>query len=530
MKYFVFRNQTVEPFLGDKDIAYSGYGDIGYVPEDACRYIWFYQVPFNINAEQLATEIGDYINMLKLVVSQINENKDVLVFTLVNLFRCRLVGDSMSVDVAVNQFNSDLRQLSKMHKNIHLIDFTDFTEQFPADQLVNWKFYLISQTQLSTKLGKDFSEWFSNIERELELKRKKCLVLDLDNTLWGGILGEDGIEGVKIGGDYPGKAFLYWQQGLLELSKTGVILTICSKNNEQDVEELWKRNPFMVLRQEHFSAWRINWNDKASNIQDLAKELNIGLDSMVFLDDNPAERLLVSQALPMVTVPEFPSKPYELMPFFKQLVTTYFRVYTVTDEDRQKTAQYKANAQRAAARSQFVDMEAYLSSLDMIIDIIVANEFNISRIAQMTQKTNQFNLTTHRYTESQIKQLLADGWRIYCINVSDRFGDNGITGAIFLRPIADNQVEIETLLLSCRILGKGIEQAFLYYLLNKLRKEGTQKVYASFLPTAKNIQVADFYDRMGFSQTDSRDDCKFYELLLQKDLHIKPYYKIVVKE
>ena len=214
MKYFVFRNQTVEPFLGDKDIAYSGYGDIGYVPEDACRYIWFYQVPFNINAEQLATEIGDYINMLKLVVSQINENKDLLVFTLVNLFRCRLVGDSMSVDVAVNQFNSDLRQLSKMHKNIHLIDFTDFTEQFPADQLVNWKFYLISQTQLSTKLGKDFSEWFSNIERELELKRKKCLVLDLDNTLWGGILGEDGIEGVKIGGDYPGKAFLYWQQGL----------------------------------------------------------------------------------------------------------------------------------------------------------------------------------------------------------------------------------------------------------------------------------------------------------------------------
>ena len=529
MKYFVFRNQTVEPFLGDKDVAYSGYGDISFVPQDAGRYIWFYQIPINTNDEQLASEIGEYTNMLQLVVSQINENKDILVFTLVHLFRCRLVGDSMAVDEAVSQFNSDVRQLSNTHKNLHLIDFSEFTEHYPADQLVNWKFYLISQTQLSTKLAKDFLEWFSNVERELELKRKKCLVLDLDNTLWGGILGEDGIEGVKIGGDYPGKAFFYWQQGLLELSKTGVILTICSKNNEQDVEELWKRNPFMILRKEHFSAWRINWNDKATNIQELAKELNIGLDSMVFLDDNPAERMLVRQSLPMVTVPEFPSKPYELMPFFKQLVTTYFRVYSITDEDRQKTAQYKANAQRASARSQFVDMEAYLRSLDMVIAVITADEFNISRIAQMTQKTNQFNLTTHRYTESEVNQLLADGWRIYCINVSDRFGDNGITGAIFLKPIADNQVEIETLLLSCRILGKGIEQAFLYYLLNKLRKEGFQKVYALYMPTAKNTQVADFYDRMGFTLSDIQNECKYYEIPLREDFSIRPYYKIIVK-
>ena len=529
MKYFVFRNQTVEPFLGDKDVAYSGYGDISFVPQDASKYIWFYQIPVNTNDEQLASEIGEYFNMLQLVVSQINENKDILVFTLVHLFRCRLVGDSGAVDEAVSQFNSDVRQLSKTHKNVHLIDFSEFAEQYPADQLVNWKFYMISQTLLNTKLAKNFSDWFTHVERELELKRKKCLVLDLDNTLWGGILGEDGADGIKIGGDYPGKAFYYWQQALLELSKTGVILTICSKNNEQDVEELWKRNPFIVLRKEHFSAWRINWNDKASNIQELAKELNIGLDSMVFLDDNPAERLLVSQTLPMVAVPEFPSKPYELMPFFKHLVTTYFRVYTITDEDRQKTAQYKANAQRAAARSQFVDMEAYLSSLDMRIDIISANEFNISRIAQMTQKTNQFNLTTHRYTESEIKQLLVEKWKIFCISVSDRFGDNGITGTVFFKPMSGKQFEIETLLLSCRILGKGIEQAFLSFCLNLLKKEGVQKIHASYLPTAKNSQVSDFYDRMGFTLTDIRNECKYYELPLHEAFPIKPYYKIEVK-
>ena len=529
MKYFVFRNQTVEPFLGDKDVAYSGYGDISFVPQDASKYIWFYQIPVNTNDEQLASEIGEYFNMLQLVVGQIDENKDILVFTLVHLFRCRLVGDSVAVDEAVSQFNSDVRQLSKTHKNLHLIDFSEFAEQYPADQLVNWKFYMISQTLLNTKLAKDFSEWFTHVERELELKRKKCLVLDLDNTLWGGILGEDGADGIKIGGDYPGKAFYYWQQALLELSKTGVILTICSKNNEQDVEELWKHNPFIVLRKEHFSAWRINWNDKASNIQEIAKELNIGLDSMVFLDDNPAERLLVSQTLPMVAVPEFPSKPYELMPFFKHLVTTYFRVYTITVEDRQKTAQYKANAQRAAARSQFVDMEAYLSSLDMRIDIISANEFNISRIAQMTQKTNQFNLTTHRYTESEIKQLLVEKWKIFCISVSDRFGDNGITGTVFFKPMSGKQFEIETLLLSCRILGKGIEQAFLSYCLNLLKMEGVQKIHASYLPTAKNSQVSDFYDRMGFFLTDIRNECKYYELPLHEAFSIKPYYKIEVK-
>lgn len=530
MKYFVFRNQTVEPFLGDKDVEYSGYGDISIVPQDAKRYIWFYQVPFNFNFEQLASEIESYAQLLQLVVNQIDENKDILIFKLVNLFRCRLVGNMLPIEEAVNQFNSNVRQLAKTHKNIRLIDFSEFTERFPEDQLVNWKFYLISQTQLSTKLAKNFSDWFSNVERELELKRKKCLVLDLDNTLWGGILGEDGVEGIKIGGDYPGKAFYYWQLALLELSKTGVILTICSKNNEQDVEELWKRNPYMVLHKEHFSAWRINWNDKASNIQELAAELNIGLDSMVFIDDNPAERMLVSQALPMVAVPEFPVKPYELMPFFKQLVTTYFRIYAITDEDRHKTAQYKANAQRTAARSQFVDIEAYLRSLEMRIAVIPADEFNMSRIAQMTQKTNQFNLTTHRYTESDVKIFRDSGWKIYCISVSDRFGDYGITGAVFFKPKADRQFEIETFLLSCRILGKGIEQAFLSYLLNRLRLEGVMKVYASYSPTAKNNQVADFYDRMGFTYIDTQDGNKNYEIFLSKEISIKPYYKFEVQK
>ena len=524
MKYFVFRNQTIEPFLGDDDIAYSGYDDISVVPQKAERYIWFYQVPFNMDSQQLACEVKTYIDRLQLVLDWIGA-KEMWVFSLVNLFRCRLVGNDTTVDDAVQAFNHEVGLLAKEKANVRLIDFAEFTSRYAIDQLVNWKFYFISQTQLNTKLAKDFTRWFVRKEEEMALKRKKCLVLDLDNTLWGGILGEDGMTGIQIGGDYPGKAFLYWQQALVELSKTGIILTACSKNNELDVMEVWERHPFMVLRKEHFSAWRINWQDKATNIQELSKELNIGLDSMVFIDDNPTERALVSQTLPMGAVPEFPNKPFELMPFFLQLVNDYFRIYSITDEDRQKTEQYKANAQRAIERSRYVDMDSYLESLDIEITISAADDFNRSRIAQMTQKTNQFNLTTHRLTEQDIRQQLADGWRIYCVSVCDRFGDNGITGAIFITP----QNHIDNLLLSCRILGKGIEQAFVASVLNLLRTEEVTEVTAMYVQSAKNSQTADFYDRMGFTLTATDTQGKNYRKALTDEIPIKDYYQIKIR-
>ena len=524
MRYFVFRNQTVEPFLGDKGIGYSGYDDISMVPEDAERYIWFYQVPFNMNSQQLASEVYTYIDKLRLVLAQIG-HKEMWVFTLVNLFPLRLTGSDTQVDEAVQAFNSEVLQLEKEWSNLRVIHFSEFTSRYSAEQLVNWKFYFFSQTQLNTKLVRDFGVWFARKEEELALKRKKCIVLDLDNTLWGGILGEDGITGIQIGGDYPGKAFHYWQQALLELQRAGIILAVCSKNNEQDVMEAWERNPFMVLRKEHFSAWRVNWQDKATNIQELAQELNIGLDTMVFLDDNPTERALVSQMLPMVTIPEFPQKPYELMPFFRNLVDDYFRIYTITDEDRKKTEQYKANAQRVAERSKFMDIDSYLRSLEIEITLLEANDFNISRIAQMTQKTNQFNLTTHRQTEQDIRQHLAEGWRIWCISVSDRFGDNGITGAIFITP----KHHIDNLLLSCRILGKGIEKAFVNVVLNLLRENGIHKVSASYVPSAKNAQTADFYDSLGFALLSQNEQGKQYHKALADEQSVKDYYHIKIK-
>ena len=231
------------------------------------------------------------------------------------------------------------------------------------------------------------------------MKQYDAVIFDLDNTLWGGVLGEDGISGIKIGGDYPGKAFSFFQKSLLELSRAGVILAVCSKNNEEDVYEAWEKNPYLILRKEHFSTWRINWTDKATNLKSMAEELNIGLDSFVFVDDNPSERELVRQLLPMVAVPDFPSQPYGLPTFFNQILSDYFKVYSVTEEDRNKVAQYKANAARRQSRQSFSDFGAFLTSLELHLTVEPLNEFNITRVAQMTQKTNQFNLTTRRYTE-----------------------------------------------------------------------------------------------------------------------------------
>lgn len=521
MRYFVFRNQTVEPFLGESDRGYSAYSDISQVPDDAERFIWFYQVPFNPNSRQVADEVATYADKLGLVSSLIGD-RELWVFSLVNLFRCPLTGSDTLIDEAVDAFNAEVRKMAREHTNIKLIDFTDFTSRYASDELVNWKFYLMSQTSLSPKLAKDFAAWFARKEEELAGKRKKCLVLDLDNTLWGGILGEDGMTGIQIGDDYPGNAYRYWQQALLELQQTGVILTACSKNNEADVMEVWEKHPFMVLRKEHFSAWRINWNDKATNIAALATELNIGLDSMVFIDDNPKERALVKQALPMVSVPDFPQKPFGLMTFFRQLVNDHFRIYATTDEDRHKTAQYKAQAQRAAARSQFAGFDSYLKSLDIQISVIEADDFHVSRIAQMTQKTNQFNLTTHRLTEQEVRQHVAEGWKIFCMRESDRFGDNGIVGAMFIT----GSNHIDNLLLSCRVLGQGIEQAFVAFVLNHLYQGGTETVTATYRPSAKNAQTALFYEGLGFEVTAEDAESKQYSMKMTGKLPVKAYYHI----
>lgn len=501
---------------------FSGYEDISNIPEDCDSFLWFYQVPIKYDINELVAEVKSYIGKFDYVVQQIPKDKPIIVLTLVSLYSVKLVGNDFRLKEAISDFNHHVVNVAMHNSNVKVIDDEEFFLKYPSSEWIDWKYYFISQQIINPRLAKAFKNWYAKRLDEIELKRKKCLVLDLDNTLWGGILGEDGINGIKIGGDYPGKAFLYFQQGIVQLAKNGVIITICSKNNEKDVLELWEKNPFIVLGKEYISAYQINWNNKADNIVSLSKDLNIGLDSMVFVDDNPSERELVRQSLPMVSVPEFPKHPYELPVFFKDLVERYFGAYQVTKEDKNKVEQYKANAIRAKEQAKFTDFHSFLRSLDIHLEILPIDEFNLSRIAQMTQKTNQFNLTTRRYSEEDVKHKWKIGWKIWCLSVSDRFGDSGITGCI----LVDGN-RIDELLLSCRILGKNIEYAFVKTVMTILRKNGIKELKAEYIPTQKNSQVSDFFDKCGFKLLSKVNGIKVYEADLESiDLSVEDYYKI----
>lgn len=514
---FVFRNNTIERFF-PKDYIFSGYDDVSVIP-DADSYVWFYQAPIKFDNKILADEIDSFSSKFEYIVSKIGSDKLIVAFTMELLYHIDYIDNDWNLKFAIERYNNTLVSIANIHKNVKIIDINDFTKDYQSAELFDWKFYFLSQMGLNPRLSSQFMIWWQKKLSSISLKRKKCLILDLDNTLWGGVLGEDGIDGIKIGGDYPGKAFLYWQEALLELSKKGIILAICTKNNENDVKELWNKNPFMVLKKEHFSSLRINWNDKASNIREIAVELNIGLDSMVFVDDNPTERELIKQELPMVCVPDFPAQPYDLMTFYRYLVDEYFRVYALTDEDLNKTEQYKANANRVQAQKTFTDMESFLKSLEIKLKIEEANEHTISRISQMTQKTNQFNLTSHRYTESDISTMLNSGAKMWTLSVSDKFGDNGITGLIIIK---DNI--IDTFLMSCRVLGKDIEYAFLKYVLSQC---GLNEIEAKYIPTEKNVQVKDFYEKLEFNLISDFGGVKQYLADVKSlDLNIKDYYSI----
>lgn len=511
MKY-VFRNNTVENFF-DEEYSFSGYDDISNIPADMDFYVWMYEMPIIVNNEVLVQTIDQYSAKLQYVAQQLDQSKPFMLFTMIKGWMLKSVSGDKSVDDALARYNQLLFELSRQREHTYIIDFNDFLSQYKEDDHVNWRFFMMAQIGINPCLVPDFKVWWKRQLDVIEGKRKKCLVLDLDNTLWGGVVGEDGVEGIKLSGDYPGKAFHLFQEALLQLQKQGVILTICSKNNLEDVKTVFEQNPYMLLHEEHFAAFKVNWQDKVTNIRELSSELNIGLDSMVFIDDNERERELICQQLPDVVVPDFPKQPYMLLAFIEKVVEDYFQIYKLTNEDKKKTEQYKIRAKRESEKHNFIDITEYIRSLHIELNIEQANKYNIPRIAQLTQKTNQFNLTTRRYEETDIEQFVNEGDYIYCLDVKDKFGDDGITGVIIVK-CNDQVAVIDNVLLSCRVLGKNIEYAFVKSVLNRLKENGFTSVRAEYLPTNKNIQVAEFYDKIGFVKVFESTDCKKFEMNL----------------
>ena len=343
------------------------------------------------------------------------------------------------------------------------------------------------------EIAREISKYIASIKG----RTKKCLVLDCDNTLWGGIIGEDGLSGIALGSTYPGSAFLEFQKEILSLHSRGVILAICSKNNISDVEEVFRDHPAMILKMEHITSWEVNWDNKATNIMRIAKKVNIGLDSILFLDDSRFETELVKEKLPDVQTILLPKdKPFEYRWILSALGV--FDNPVATNEDKLRTKFYSQDKLRKEELSDNMDLDGYCLSLETELTIGIVTEKTLPRISQQTQKTNQFNLTTYRYSEADISDLVSKpASDIYWISAKDKFGDMGIIGTCILR-YKGRSALIDTFLLSCRGLGRKIEDKFLEEICYLANKKGMKTVVGEYIPTKKNQQVKTFYERNGF--------------------------------
>ena len=395
------------------------------------------------------------------------------------------------------RWSAGVARASGSHANIYVFDLKEMVAQMGRSYLYSNKRWYLGGLRFSTAGEKLIARELERILDAQGVARKKCLLLDLDNTLWGGVIGEDGAKGIQLSESGDGARFRDFQLGIRELGRMGVILGIVSKNNEADALEVFDRHEHMVLRKRDFALMKINWSTKAQNIAELAQDLDIGMDSIVFIDDNPVEREAIRVALPEITVPEFPVDTCELTSFLERVYKECFFTLESTKEDRKRTETYWANAKRAAERTVAPSIEEFLSGLRTKIFLTRARDEDFGRVAQLTQKTNQFNLTTRRYTEQELRALQSTpGAAVLIASIADKYGDNGKVLVSILRTVTRGTAELDAFLMSCRVLGRFIEDQILDHLVQELRADGFSTLRVNFIPTGKNAPARAFIGRL----------------------------------
>ncbi|SDB72044.1 HAD-IIIC family phosphatase [Belnapia rosea] len=401
----------------------------------------------------------------------------------------------------LERLNAALRHAAR-EDGVLLLDLAaQMAGQGPADGLADPVRWHQAKQLVSPVMAPLHGDLVARIAGAVLGRARKCLVLDLDNTLWGGVIGDDGIEGIKLGqGNPTGEAFLAVQRYAAQLGQRGIILAVCSKNDMAVAEAVFENHPEMALRRGDIAAFVANWSDKAGNLRQIAKQLNIGLDALVFLDDNPAERDIVRRELPGVAVPELP-EDVALYPAWLG-AAGYFETVGFTADDAARGRSYALNAARQAALEQTTDLESYLRSLEMVLTARRIGPAELPRATQLINKTNQFNLTTRRYTEAEVQALADDPASLaLALRLTDRFGDNGLISVILARPDASLRPEewlIDTWLMSCRVLGRQVEAATMQVLTTLAAQQGIHALIGEYRPTARNGMVADHYSRLGF--------------------------------
>ncbi|MFE2410979.1 HAD-IIIC family phosphatase [Kitasatospora sp. NPDC059408] len=392
------------------------------------------------------------------------------------------------------QANARLLELAETHASVVVLDLDPLlAEGLPAEDT---RLRAYTRTNLSPELLARYAREVGHLARHLTGRTRKCLVLDLDGTVWGGILGDDGPEGIEVGDGYRGEAFQAFQRSVKQLASQGVLLAAVSKNDPGPVAEALREHPGMVLREEDFVRVVANWRPKHENLRELARALNIGLDSLVFVDDSPYERELVRRELPEVAVVEVDGEP--ALHVERLLADGWFDVTRLTGEDRARPALYRQELDRQDFLDSFESLEGFLRELRVTVHLAPATDAEVARLSQITLRTNQFNLTTRRLQPADVTALRADpDAHVLAIRAADRFGDNGLVGAVFTRR-EGTALLIDNFLLSCRVFSRGIEQACLSAVLRAARASGAEEVVGEYRESPKNGKVRDFYPRHGF--------------------------------
>ncbi len=384
---------------------------------------------------------------------------------------------------------------------VSFLDMDQLVMQVGRDNFFDPRLWYSSVFPFSSDGALAICNAVTSIGASLHLTKAKVIVVDADNTLWGGVIGEDGIDGIALGPEHPGRAFVDFQKRLLSLQQRGFILALCSKNNPEDLNEVLLSHPHQLLKNEHFAAQRVNWLPKPDNLQSIAEELNLGLDSFVFVDDSDYECSAVRHSLPAVDVIQVPSRPTDIPACLDALAR--LEIVSLTAEDLEKTVMYAQERMRKTQREQLSEtggsIDDYLRSLNMKMSVRLDDTASVARLAQLTQKTNQFNLTTRRYTEKDITGMItSERFFVYHFSLADNFGSSGIVGLAIVELSAANKARLDTFLMSCRVIGRMAEQAFLSRVVKHLKTRGIEQLSAEYIPTRKNVLVENFLPDNGF--------------------------------
>ncbi|MBR5930043.1 MAG: HAD family hydrolase [Prevotella sp.] len=416
-----------------------------------------------------------------------------------------------SLTYQVRKLNMGLMDLSQQYANLFICDIAGLQNKLGRDFMFAPNVYVSTEMVLSIDALPYVASRVMDIICAVKGQFKKCLILDLDNTVWGGVIGDDGLEGIQLGhGLGIGKAFTEFQMWVKKLKQRGIIICVASKNNEETAKEPFEKHPDMVLKLEDIAVFQANWETKVDNIRTIQSILNIGFDSMVFLDDNPFERNMVRENIPGITVPELPIDPGDYLEYLYSL--NLFETASYSNADKDRTKQYQVEAKRVSLQKTFSNEADFLKSLDMVSVVSGFTKFNTPRVAQLSQRSNQFNLRTIRYTEADIEALAQDPKVIdLSFTLEDKFGDNGLIAVIIMKPQDAETLFVDTWFMSCRVLKRGMENFTLNTMVERAKAAGYKRIVGEYLPTPKNKMVEQHYPDLGFTRIEDAANAQ-YEL------------------